>query len=80
MKDNSTSAIKVATDYFDKGYFTATRWCPGAMPGEWMVVDDNKQQLVVVHLGNSPDEQVDDGYEYELNVARYNDELNEWTN
>jgi len=78
MKDTADSAVKLATEFFEKGSFTATRWCPGDMPGEWMVVDDVRQELLVVQLNNKEFEQVLDGYEYESGVERYNNALDRW--
>ncbi len=78
MKDTSDNAIKLATAFFEKGAFKATRWCPGAMKGEWMVVDDKQQRLVVVQLDNAEEEQVLDGYDYEFGVARHGAELSNW--
>lgn len=78
MKDTAKNAIKLATEFFEKGCFKATRWCPGSMSSEWMVVDDNSKRLVVVHLGNTEEEQVLDGYDYEFGVARHGQDLDNW--
>jgi len=76
MLDTSDNAIRLATELFGADRFKATRWCPGDIKGEWLVVDDTNELAAVVQL--YAEEQVLDGFDYESTARHYGPKLDMW--
>lgn len=74
MKDTAENAAELASAFFGSG-FTATHYVVGILPGEWLVVDMEKEQAAVVFTGN---EEVLDGYDYDSVILNYGGKLSRY--